>query len=88
MALDPELYVCETCAVAEAYDGLDDDNRAAWELFQRVCSRFACETGTSGSVLTGLLSGASPVEYEDTVQRLAVIYNALCPPRKETAPHA
>jgi hypothetical protein len=81
--IDPELYVCETCTVAAAFEALDEENRAAWELFHRVCGRFVIETRSVGTVLARLTASMADDEYEATLQRVALIYEIYYPPKRK-----
>ncbi len=77
------MYVCQTCPVRKALEGLDETNTAAWKLFQRLSARFVMETRTAGPLLMRLTADCGVTELEDVVTRLSLMYDIFYPPRKE-----
>lgn len=80
---DADQFDCNQCPLMEAYDGLQPENREAWGLFKRLCSRFTHEF----HVVPVLMERAiAEMEFDDAVelsQRLSVIYDGLYPPKPE-----
>lgn len=81
LEVEPELYQCDVCPVAEQLDGLWPENARAWDLFHRVVCRFTMETRSVGQVLLATLEDdADPL---DTVERMQIMYEALVPERRD-----
>lgn len=81
VALDPEMYQCESCLVSAALNGLDAENRAAWARFQQVCSRFTVDTHAAGLVFERLTADLSVADYDDALARQSLIYDVYVPVR-------
>lgn len=81
---EPSLYDCERCPVADALDGLDDENRETWQIYNQAISRFAVETHTVPLVLQDALAEMTTDARIDTMQRLALLYDVLSPPRGDS----
>lgn len=62
---------------------LDAENRAAWELFERVVTRFTVETHTLGPVLMRMAEADDPDDLMDLMTRLSILYDAYYPPPKK-----
>ena len=84
LAHDPDLFDCESCRVADAVEGLDQENAAAWSLYQMVASRFVTEAGVAPLVLERHLSELPLEDFTDTLERLGVVHDILAPRRTET----
>ena len=78
---DPDLFDCATCPVREAWEGLDDANREAWAMFQRLMSRFVVDLGAGSAVFARMTADVPDEAYADLVARLTVLYDIVCPPR-------
>jgi hypothetical protein len=74
------VFDCETCQVATALAGLDAANRDAWTLYRKVITRLSADLHAGGAVLERLTRDLSPSEFDDTWQRLVMLYTTLCPP--------
>jgi hypothetical protein len=68
--------------VADALATLDEDaeNVRAWRLYHRVATRFVADTHSGSIVLKNLTADLSPEDFEDVVERLALLYDTLSPP--------
>ena len=78
------VFNCDTCPVRIAQDGLDRENRAAWELIQTLSTRFLVETHSVPVALMRLTADViDPEEFADVMTRLSIIYDVQCPARKE-----
>lgn len=76
------VFDCDSCAVRQAVEGLDADNREAWDLMQRLASRFLVETHALPQVLMRLTANHDGEEFGDLIARLGIIYDVQCPRRK------
>lgn len=83
MDLDPHMYQCGTCVVDAALADLSAENYQAWQLFDRICTRFAIEQRAVGTVLDRLTADLSPDDFEDMVMRFSMLYNIYFPKPKE-----
>lgn len=79
LEFEAELFDCETCAVAAHLDGLDADNKRAWDLTGRICTRMLGETRAIGPVLVRLLDDLDTEEMSDMVARVSIVYDAIIP---------
>jgi hypothetical protein len=79
---DAEHFDCATCPVAEAQSTLDRENVEAWQLYGRVCTRFAVDVGLVGDVLRAHVEGWPAADVVDLMERFAVLYDVLSPPPK------
>jgi hypothetical protein len=79
---DAEAFDCDACPVAEQLGALaeDPENQRAWAIYHRVATRFNADTHAGGVVLAGLTAGWDREDFQDVVERLAVIYDVLSPP--------
>jgi len=85
LATEAETFDCETCAVSRHVDGLDMDNRRAWDLAQGLFVRLIAETDSFGPVLARITSDLDVEQFEDTLRRLTLIYDVLAPlPKRKT----
>lgn len=66
-------------AIAE----LSAENHHAWQLFERMCSRFTVEQGAVGVVLDRLTADLATDDFEEMVMRLSILYNIYFPRQKE-----
>lgn len=81
---DPETYGrCDECPVAEHLDGLCVENRAAWQTYQQVVTRFTVDTHTTALVLRRVTEDLDAVAFEDLVERLSIVHDALHPPPEQ-----
>jgi hypothetical protein len=76
------MYQCGTCEVKQQLDGLDAEGHQAWDIYQKVCSRFALETNTAGVVLDRATAGLDDDDALDVVARLSLLYGVLCPKKR------
>ena len=81
-AADAETYVCETCPVADALAALDDDaaNREAWAVFHRCVTRFTVDAHLAAVALSAAVKDWETDDVLDLIDRLGILYNAICPP--------
>lgn len=79
---EAELFECETCPVAAHLDGMDLENRRAWDLTHLLCSRLMADTHGAGPLLVALTSDLDPEERADLLRRMTLIYDTLVPPPK------
>jgi hypothetical protein len=63
-------------------DGLDSDNRHAWDLSQAVLTRLVADTEAFGPVIARLGADLTDEEFLDRLRRLNVIYDVLVPAQK------
>jgi hypothetical protein len=84
VALDPDVYNCQSCVVAQAVNQLDGENLAAWELFQKVMTRFAAEQRVIGVWLGKIAEDMPTEDFEDLMMRLSILYHVHYPPPKES----
>jgi hypothetical protein len=66
--------------VADAQATLDRENVEAWDLYGRVCTRFAVDFGVVPELLRQLVDGWRPEDVVDLMERFAVMYDVLNPP--------
>lgn len=79
IASDPEQYDCQTCAVAEAIDGLEPDNVRAWRLYRQIVCKLAIDAQCGNEVLRRLLADVSDDEFPDVWARLMLLHDTLNP---------
>jgi hypothetical protein len=77
---DAEHFDCATCPVADAQDTLDRENQDAWQLYGRICTRFAVDMGVTADVLRAHVDGWPAADVVDLLERFAVMYDVLSPP--------
>lgn len=82
MLEQPELFDCQKCPVADALEGLEDDNAEAWRMFQRLAGRFVVEMHLSPEVFRCYTAERSERELDDLLDRLELIYDVVMPVRK------
>jgi hypothetical protein len=58
------------------------ENAEAWGLFQRISCRFAAEFQTASAFLARVLDGMDGDDALDLLDRLSLIFDAVCPPKK------
>jgi hypothetical protein len=81
---DPDVYTrCDECGVAGQIDGLCAENLAAWRQYREAVTRFAVDTQTVALVIQRCTADLDRDEFADLMERFAVLYNALCPPRQQ-----
>jgi len=78
------VYDCETCAIRAAVAGLDAENRFAWTTWRRMAQRLVVDLQLGGYVLDLALHDLDPDDALTCVERLAIIYDVLSPPRTPT----
>lgn len=78
---DPEQFDCATCPLNEEWGRLDEANVEAWCLFQRVCSRFAVETRSSGALLAKAIADAD--DPDGLTTRLTMLYDIHYPKKAD-----
>lgn len=84
MASDPDAFNCDTCPVRQKQEALDAPTRRALGIWATVGRRFVLEHGLAPWVLTPLTRGWTDDDKADLIDRLAMIYDTLVPPVKET----
>ncbi len=52
-------------------------------MFQRVAARFVVDAGLAGDVFRRLTTDHDDAEAVDLVERLGVIYDLVCPTKKQ-----
>lgn len=77
------MYDCGLCVVADALAGLTGENAKAWRLFHRLQCRFVVEQQAIGAMLVRLTTEEDAEMFDDTLARLAVIYDIAFPKRLE-----
>lgn len=68
----------------QALEALDEDNRRAWALWQRVAHRFVVDLHAGGQVLAWALADDPPEVALSMVERLSILYDTLHPPAGST----
>jgi hypothetical protein len=79
---DDDAFDCETCPVANAQATLDETNREAWSVYRRVCQRFPYDFHAAPLLLDRLTEHWPASEVVDLLDRLALMYDVLNPPRR------
>jgi hypothetical protein len=70
----------------EALDGLDPENRRAWDLMHTIASRFLADAHAIPAVLSRLTAEDDMETFADLVTRLSIIYDIQCPaPKRESS---
>lgn len=80
LQFEAETFDCGTCQVLEQLDGLDVDNRRAWDLAHLLVSRLVFDTGSFGPLLQRLTPDLDEDAFGDLVRRITLIYDVLAPP--------
>ena len=70
---------CATCPLAIALDRLDADNAYAWGVFHRLYSRLTHDWGLIPIMFTHETADLTPEDVTELVDRLGIIYAAMCP---------
>lgn len=83
IATDAAAFDCGACPVMEALEGLDPENRRAWNLMHTIASRFLADTHAVPLVLSRLTADDDPETLADLMTRLSIIYDVTCPPPKK-----
>jgi hypothetical protein len=82
LASDGQEYDCQTCVVWERVEGLDPENREAWQLFGSIVSRLTLEIpGVVGPMFAKVIRDLNSEDAIELVQRLSVIYDTVIPPK-------
>lgn len=84
VASDPEAFNCETCPVRTLQAALDRDSQRALTIWAHIGRRFVLEHGLAGWTLQRLTRGWTDEEQTDLIERLALLYDMLVPPPKES----
>lgn len=66
----------------DAVEGLDSENRRAWQLFSQVATRFNVDTQSVPLVIQRLTAEDDAEEFGDLMSRLAIIHDIRNPPKK------
>lgn len=77
---EPDDFDCDTCHLQIEFARLDTENARAWDLYGRLCSRFAVDAGIVPDLLRNLVDGWSPSDVVDALERCAVVHDVLNPP--------
>lgn len=76
---ESDAFDCATCQVMAQLDGLDADNRRAWDLSHVVLTRFAGDARGVGLWVDRLTADLDEDDFADMLRRLSTIYDALVP---------
>lgn len=77
------MFDCEQCVVSQALEDLWPENAAAWRLFHQLATRFVVDASLGAEVFRTLTAELSVDEIEDLLDRLAIIYDIVMPPKKD-----
>jgi len=77
---DPEQFECSTCEVRQQLDGLSSENAEAWQLYQRLLSRFLVDLLLVPDMFRHLTADWTHEQIVDRLERLMVMYDILSPP--------
>jgi hypothetical protein len=66
--------------MAAAQATLDRANEEAWQLYGRVCSRFAVDFNVVPELLRHLVDGWPSEDVIELMERFAVMYDVFNPP--------
>lgn len=84
---DPDAYSdaqCEGCAVRQAIEDLDAPNRDAWSLYRQIVTRFTVDAQVVPLALSRLTADRDPDAFAELLDRFAVLYDALSPPKEQS----
>lgn len=84
VAEDPDLFDCDTCALRQAQTQLFPENVLAWWLYTQVATRFLVDLHAGGLALQRLTADLSSDEFSETLERLTLLYDVVCPVKAET----
>ena len=84
VAQDPEVYDCDGCVLRQALEGLDEDNRRAWQLWQRLARRLIVDLHAGSQVLRWALAEDTPEQALVMMDRLSILYETLQPAATRT----
>ena len=73
--------------MARALEGLLAENAEAWRIFRLLATRLLVDLGAGNTALDRLTADLDVEQFEDLMQRLALIYDVLYPapmPAKES----
>lgn len=70
--------------MASRLEGMDSDNRRAWELAHLLGTRLLNDTHAAGVALGRLTTDLDEVEFADLLRRMNLIYDVLAPPPKQS----
>ena len=74
------MFDCATCRMAQAQSVLRPENAEAWAIFQMMARRFVMEFQIGPEVLRQCVRDADPMDVVDLIERLSLIFDAVCPP--------
>jgi hypothetical protein len=66
----------------DALEGLSEENRHAWDVFRRICTRFALDLGVAGLAAMRLLAAMDDEDFSDMLMRLGLLYDVCYPPKR------
>jgi len=66
--------------LADAQDTLDLENREAWRIYERLCTRFALDLRLTSVVFPYVLEAWSSGDVVDLLDRLTLMHEVLNPP--------
>jgi hypothetical protein len=81
---EADLFDCERCPVAKARAEVWPENLDAWQTFKRIASRIVIETQLGSEVFRKLTEDRTADEVHDLLERLDMIHEMVCPPKKQT----
>lgn len=82
VASEPEAFDCDTCEHRRQWDGLDDDNVAAWRFYVSLLAhRWIRDIDAGHWWLARLCRGMDDDEVAELFERVSVIYDVLQPPK-------
>jgi hypothetical protein len=82
---DPDEFDCDTCVVRDRQADLWPENADAWRLYHQLVTRFLVDGQLLPVALTRLTADMTLEAFTDALDRLAVIYDVLQPPKAESA---
>lgn len=63
-----------------AQESLFPENARAWLIFHQTATRFLADVSAGGCALERLTADVGQEEFSDLIERLALLYDVLCPP--------
>lgn len=81
LATDAQEFDCADCPLMDAYEQLSEENRSAWGLFRRICSRFTSEFGVIPVLIEKAVADAPFDEAMELTERFSLIYDICHPPK-------
>ena len=79
---EADSFDCQTCPIAKASSELWPENLDAWKVFQQLARRLVVDVGLGPEVFRRLTDQLDSTTFENTLDRLNVIYDVVLPPPK------